>query len=57
MAGGEVFKLVVDVCPCVSNGPGGQRKRLNLETQHAVSVAVERQRLETGSLCEHQSRY
>ena len=44
---------------CVSVRPsvtGGQRKRFDLETQDAVSLAVELQKVEMGSLYERQSR-
>ena len=42
---------------CVSVRPsitGGQRKRFDPETQDAVSLAIERQKLEPGNLCERQ---
>ena len=36
---------------------GGQRKRLDPEKQVAVSLAIERQKLVLGSLCECQPWY
>ena len=45
-------------CVCVrSSVTEGQWKRFDLETQSAVSLAVERKRLHIDNLCEHQSRY
>ena len=44
--------LVVRVCVT-----GGQRKRFDLETQGAVSLAVERKKLDIGMYCERLSRH
>ena len=48
-----MYKTVV-VCPSVT---GGQQKRFDLEQQEAVSLIIERQMLQLGYLCEHQSRH
>ena len=44
--------LIVRVCVM-----GGQQKRFDLETQGAVSLAIERKKLDIGMYCERLSRH
>ena len=46
------YAYILSICPSVM---GGQRKRFDLETKEAVSLATERWKLELSDLCERQS--